>query len=356
MSRKVLFLDRDGTLIEEPPDHQVDALAKVRLVPGVIPALLRLRDAGFRFVMVTNQDGLGTDSFPAEQFEECHEHVLALFRSQGIEFDEVFVCPHREEDGCDCRKPRTGLVTRWLAATPLDLAASAVVGDRATDVEFAERLGVRGVRLGEAHDGSWPEIATRLLPSRRRATVERRTRETDVRVELDLDAETPVEIATGIGFYDHMLEQVAKHGGFALSVRCRGDLHVDEHHTVEDTALALGAALSQALGDRRGIARFGFLLPMDESQARVALDLSGRPYARFDGRFPRAEVGGLPTELVPHFFRSFSEALGAALHVHVDGENTHHMVEACFKAVGRALRQAVRHEGGGVPSTKGVLA
>src|SRR5690606_33830055 len=274
MSRKVLFLDRDGTLIEEPPDHQVDALAKVRLVPGVIPALLRLRDAGFRFVMVTNQDGLGTDSFPAEQFEECHEHVLALFRSQGIEFDEVFVCPHREEDGCDCRKPRTGLVTRWLAATPLDLAASAVVGDRATDVEFAERLGVRGLWLGEAHDGSWPEIATRLLPSRRRATVERRTRETDVRVELDLDAETPVEIATGIGFYDHMLEQVAKHGGFALSVRCRGDLHVDEHHTVEDTALALGAALSQALGDRRGIARFGFLLPMDESQARVALDLS----------------------------------------------------------------------------------
>lgn len=356
MSTRVLFVDRDGTLIEEPPDFQVDALSKVRLVPGVIPALLRLRDAGFRFVMVTNQDGLGTAAFPEERFRECHEHVLDLFRSQGVEFDEVFVCPHVEEDRCDCRKPRPGLLTRYLAATPLDLGASAVVGDRATDVELAGRIGVRGLRLGEAHDGSWADIAHLLCSGGRRAAMHRRTRETEVRVELDLDTAAPVRIETGIGFYDHMLEQVAKHGGFALTLSCRGDLQVDEHHTVEDTALVLGAALKDALGDRRGIARYGFLLPMDESEARVSLDLSGRPYAVFEGRFPGAAVGGLSTELVPHFFRSFAEALGAALHVAVRGENTHHMVEACFKAVGRALRQAIRHEGGDVPSTKGVLA
>jgi imidazoleglycerol-phosphate dehydratase/histidinol-phosphatase len=356
VKRKVLFVDRDGTLIKEPPDCQVDALAKVRLVPGVIPALLRLRDAGFRFVMVTNQDGLGTAAFPAERFEECHEHVLSLFRSQGIEFDAVFICPHSEADGCDCRKPRTGLLTRYLAATPLDLAACAVIGDRATDVELAERLGVRGLRLGEAHDGTWSGIAALLCSRGRRATLERRTRETVVRVAVDLDADTPVGIATGIGFYDHMLEQVARHGGFALTLAASGDLHVDEHHTVEDTALALGTALKEALGERRGIARYGFVLPMDESEAQVSLDLSGRPYAVFEGAFPRAETGGLPLELVPHFFRSLAEALGAAVHVAVRGENAHHMVEACFKGLGRSLRQAIRRDGGDVPSTKGTLA
>lgn len=358
MRQKVLFLDRDGTLIEEPPDGQVDALAKVRLAPGVIPALLRLRDHGFRFVMVTNQDGLGTDAFPRERFEECHEHVLALFRSQGIEFEHVFVCPHVADDGCDCRKPRAGLVARYLAGTPLDLAACAVVGDRDTDLEFAERIGVRGLRVqhDERRDGSWADIAARLTSGARRASVERRTRETDVRVEVDLDDEAPVVVNTGIGFYDHMLEQVAKHGGFAVTLSCRGDLRVDEHHTVEDTALALGTAVRQALGDKRGIGRYGFLLPMDESEARVSLDLSGRAYTVFEAHFARAEVGGLPTELVPHFFRSFADALGAALHVEVRGENTHHMVEACFKGVGRALRQAIRREGEGLPSTKGVLA
>lgn len=355
MKRKVLFLDRDGTLIEEPPDCQVDALSKVRLVPGVIPALLRLRDAGFRFVMVTNQDGLGTAAFPTERFEECHEHALALFRSQGIEFDAVFICPHTEADGCDCRKPRTGLLTRYLAATPLDLDACAVVGDRATDVELAQRMGVRGLRLGAAHDGTWPGIAALLCSRGRRATVERSTRETVVRVAVDLDADIPVDIATGIGFYDHMLEQIAKHGGFALTLSASGDLHVDEHHTVEDTALALGAALKEALGDRRGIARYGFVLPMDESEAQVSLDLSGRPYAVFEGTFPRAQTGGLPLELVPHFFHSLAESLGAALHVAVRGENAHHMVEACFKSLGRSLRQAIRQDGAGVPSTKGTL-
>lgn len=355
--QKVLFVDRDGTLIEEPADNQVDAVEKIRLVPQVVPTMLRLRDAGFRFVMVSNQDGLGTAAFPRDAFDRCHDHVLALFASQGIVFDRVFICPHTADDRCACRKPRTGLLTRYLAENTLDLARSAVIGDRDTDVELADNLGVRGYLLGagDASAGSWPGIAEQLLATGRQATVERQTRETRIRVTVNLDAEQPVEIATGIGFYDHMLEQIAKHGGFGLRLACSGDLDVDEHHTVEDTAISLGAALRQALGDKRGIARYGFLLPMDESEAQVSLDLSGRPWFVFEGQFPRERVGGLPTELVPHFFRSLAESLGAALHVSVRGENAHHMVEACFKAVGRALRQAIRRDGHDLPSTKGSL-
>lgn len=355
--QKVLFIDRDGTLIEEPPDNQVDSLEKVRLAPGVIPALIRLRNQGYRFVMVTNQDGLGTKAFPEERFDVCHNHILALFRSQGIEFDRVFVCPHHEEDGCECRKPRTGLVTKFLAETALDISACAVIGDRDTDLQFADRLGARGMLLcpADAYDLSWEGIAEALCSRERRAAVERTTRETRIRAAVNLDADAPIAIATGIGFYDHMLEQIAKHGGFSLRLECGGDLHVDEHHTVEDTAICLGTAMRQALGDKRGIGRYGFLLPMDESEARVALDLSGRAFFVFDGSFPRHEVGGLPTELVPHFFRSFADALGAALHVEVHGDNAHHMVEACFKAVGRSLRHAIRRDGDILPSTKGVL-
>lgn len=349
--KKVLFIDRDGTLIEEPPDEQVDTLDKLRLAQGVIPALLRLRERGWRFVMVTNQDGLGTDAFPREDFERVQQHMLAIFRSQGIEFDRVFVCPHTEGDGCGCRKPRTGLLTRYLAETALDLERSAVIGDREADMELARNIGVRGIPV---RDG-WAVIADALTAGERRARVERTTRETAIVVDVDLDREGRVAVATGIGFFDHMLEQVAKHGGFSLYVECRGDLEVDEHHTVEDTAICLGSAVREALGDRAGIGRYGFLLPMDESEAQVALDLSGRAYFSFDGRFPREAVGGLPTELVPHFFRSFAESAGAALHVTVRGENAHHMVEACFKAVGRALRSAIRREGYELPSTKGVL-
>jgi imidazoleglycerol-phosphate dehydratase / histidinol-phosphatase len=356
-AQKVLFVDRDGTLIEEPPDNQVDALEKVRLVPQVVPAMLRLRDAGFRFVMVSNQDGLGSAAFPQDAFERCHDHVMALFASQGIAFDRVFVCPHTADERCACRKPRTGLLTRYLAENSLDLDRSAVVGDRDTDLELAQNLGIRGylLRLADDYERSWPGIAERLVAATRLATVERQTRETRIRVTVNLDAAQPVEIDTGIGFYDHMLEQVAKHGGFSLRLACDGDLDVDEHHTVEDTAISLGTALRRALGDKRGIARYGFLLPMDESEAQVSLDLSGRPWFVFEGRFPRKRVGGLPTELVPHFFRSLAESLGAALHVSVRGENAHHMVEACFKAVGRTLRQAIRRDGQDLPSTKGSL-
>jgi imidazoleglycerol-phosphate dehydratase / histidinol-phosphatase len=354
---KVLFIDRDGTLIEEPPDNQVDALEKVRLVPDVVPALVGLRDAGFRFVMVTNQDGLGTDSFPLEDFERCHRHVMSIFESQGLTFDEVFICPHRESDNCACRKPNAGLLTRYLAATVLDTERSAVIGDRDTDLQLAKNIGVRGllVRPSDGFASSWPGIAQTLTVSTRLATVARETKETRIRATVNLDAPDPIHVATGIGFYDHMLEQVARHGGFSLQLDCGGDLHVDEHHTVEDTAICLGEAVRKALGDKRGIDRYGFLLPMDESEARVSLDLSGRPWFVFEGQFDRESVGELPTELVPHFFRSFAESLGASLHIAVQGENAHHMVEACFKAVGRALRQAIRQSGHEMPSTKGML-
>jgi imidazoleglycerol-phosphate dehydratase/histidinol-phosphatase len=351
----VLFIDRDGTLIEEPPDEQVDAFEKVRFMPGVFAALAQLKRCGYRFVMVTNQDGLGSASFPSAAFEGPHQLVLDTFASQGISFEAVFVCPHRSSDGCECRKPRIALVEGYLRAGHVDLGASAVIGDRDTDLEFARNLGVRGLRVrrdGTAEE-TWPAVAQALTA--RVAHVERRTRETHVDVRINLDASAPLHIATGIGFFDHMLEQLAKHGGFALELTCRGDLQIDEHHTVEDCALALGDGLRQALGSKIGIARYGFLLPMDEALAQVALDLSGRAYAQFEGKFNREQVGGLPTELVPHFFRSLADSLGASLNVRVSGENTHHMIEACFKGVGRALRQAIRRDSDELPSTKGVL-
>jgi imidazoleglycerol-phosphate dehydratase/histidinol-phosphatase len=352
-----LFIDRDGTLVVEPADEQVDRLDKVRLVPGVMAALAALRDAGYRFVMVTNQDGLGTPSFPEPAFREVQEFILALFASQGIAFDAVLVCPHRAADGCDCRKPGTRLVDEYLATAAMDPARSAVIGDRSTDLELAARLGIAGLRVaadGDPEHG-WDAIRRCLTERHRVASVARRTRETDIRVRVDLDAEGPARIATGIGFFDHMLEQVSRHGGFALDLECQGDLGVDEHHTVEDCALALGQALRQALGDKLGIARYGFLLAMDEAEAQVAIDLSGRAYFVFEGAFAREAVGGLPTELVPHFFRSLADSLGCALHLRVRGENSHHMVESCFKGVGRALRQALRVEGRTLPSSKGVL-
>jgi imidazoleglycerol-phosphate dehydratase/histidinol-phosphatase len=354
---RVLFVDRDGTLIEEPPDEQVDRLDKIKLLPGVIPALIDLTHAGLKLVMVTNQDGLGTPSLPAEAFEESHRFVLELFASQGVVFDAVFVCPHFKHENCGCRKPKLGMVEEYVRTHPIDAARSFMVGDRDTDLEFAQKLGVTGLRvlLNGPVETTWPSIAARILGAARRAKIERRTKETEVTVAVDLSREGPSRIATGLGFFDHMLEQIAKHGGFALELDCKGDLHVDEHHTVEDCALALGSALREAMGDKQGIARYGFLLPMDEAEAQIAIDLSGRPYFVWEGRFERERVGNMPTELVPHFFRSMAETLGASVHIRVRGENAHHMVESCFKGVGRSLRQAIRREGSELPSTKGIL-
>ena len=357
MPDKTLFIDRDGTLIVEPDDFQVDAVEKVRLVDDVIPALLELARYGYRFVMVSNQDGLGTASFPQDDFDAPHALTMSLFETQGIRFDEVFICPHLPEDLCACRKPRTGLLTRYLAANDIDLTASAVIGDRVTDMQLAEQIGVSGILTNCDDDAAltWPQIVDQLCLSDRTSNVERNTNETRISVSVNLDSSDNTSIDTGIGFYDHMLEQIAKHGGFSLDLRCKGDLEVDEHHTVEDTAICLGTALREALGNKFGIGRYGFLLPMDESQAKVALDLSGRAAFKFSGDFPRANVGQLSTEMVEHFFRSLAESLGAALHVEVSGTNTHHMVEACFKAVGRSLRQAMTRSGTDLPSTKGSL-
>lgn len=352
--RKILFIDRDGTLIEEPADEQIDSIDKFRLLPDLIPPLRRLADAGYELVMVSNQDGLGTSSFPEETFWPAHNLLLQILSSQGIEFQAVRIDRHFAHQPNDTRKPKVGLMLDYLADSGWDRTRSAVIGDRDSDLEFARNLGVAGIRCGP-QGLSWPQIARQLLDAPRTAIVRRKTRETNIEVQVDLDREAPPEVHTGIGFFDHMLEQLGKHGGFALRVRCQGDLQIDEHHTVEDCGIAIGQALKEALGDKRGIGRYGFALPMDETLAQAALDLSGRAYFVFDGRFPRERVGEMPTELVGHFFRSLSDALLANLHLQVSGDNAHHMVEACFKVVARSLRQALRREGSELPSTKGIL-
>lgn len=354
----ILFIDRDGTLIEEPSDFQIDAYEKLRFVPQVIPALLKLRDAGYQFVIVTNQDGLGSDSYPRASFDGPNELMLQIFESQGITFRDVLIDCSWPQDNAPTRKPGIGLMTAYLQDRSIDWARSGMVGDRITDLQFADNLNIRGFQLRTEQFGGewdWAGIAHALADAPRTAVVQRNTKETKIRVELDLDRAGDARISTGLPFFDHMLEQIGKHGGFALELDCDGDTHIDEHHTIEDCALALGSALKQALGDKRGIGRYGFTLPMDEAQASAALDLSGRPYFVFEGSFPRERVGEVPTELVPHFFRSLCETLGANLHLSVRGDNAHHMVEACFKVVARTLRQAIARSGSELPSTKGSL-
>jgi imidazoleglycerol-phosphate dehydratase/histidinol-phosphatase len=355
MSRRILFLDRDGTLIQEPEDGRVDSLEKLALVDGVIPALLRCRDAGYEFVIVSNQDGLGEADFSQAAFDVADRHMRALFGSQGVQFSEVLYCPHRPEAQCSCRKPAVGLLRAYLVNGAMDRSHSAVIGDRESDLELAANMGLAAYKLGGQDGMSWSEIAHRLIDRPRTARVARKTRETDIVVSLDLDRERDAQIHTGLGFFDHMLEQLGKHGGFELSIECRGDLDVDEHHTIEDVALTLGQAIKEALGDKRGLHRYGFVLPMDEATAEVAVDLGGRPYLVFEGDFPRDNVGGLPTELVAHFFRSLCDTLGASLQIRVRGDNAHHMIEACFKGVARSLRQAFARSGDVLPTTKGQL-
>ncbi|MDH7451798.1 bifunctional histidinol-phosphatase/imidazoleglycerol-phosphate dehydratase HisB [Luteimonas composti] len=358
MATRILFVDRDGTLIEEPEDFQIDAYHKLRFVKDVIPAMLKLRDAGFEFVIVTNQDGLGGEAYPRAAFDGPNDLMLQVFESQGIVFREVLVDCSWPADNAPTRKPGLGLVQHYLRDRGIDLDRSAMVGDRETDIQFARNLGIRGFQLRTQQFGGewdWTGIAHELADAPRRAQVQRNTRETRISVELDLDRATEAEVSTGLPFFDHMLDQIGKHGGIALKVRAEGDLHIDEHHTIEDTGIALGQALKQALGDKRGIARYGFTLPMDETLASAALDFGGRPYLVFDGSFKRERVGDMPTELVEHFFRSICDAAALNLNLRVEGENDHHKVEALFKAFARALRMAVRREGADLPSTKGVL-
>lgn len=360
--RPILFIDRDGTLIEEPHDFQVDTSDKLRLVPEVVPALLRLRDAGYDFIMITNQDGLGTEAFPQESFDGPHELLMHILSSQGITFKDVLIDVSLEADNLPTRKPGIGLVLELMKDRSVDWERSAMVGDRDTDRQFAENLGIRSFLLKtDAFQDQpeavwdWPDIAHELVDRPRRARVVRSTKETKIEVNVDLDKVADAKVETGLGFFDHMLDQLGKHGGFALELTCHGDLHIDEHHTIEDSALALGQALKEALGDKRGIGRYGFTLPMDETLAVAALDFSGRPYLVFDCEFRRERVGDFPTELVEHFWRSLCETAGLNLNLKVTGDNDHHQIEAVFKAVARALRQAIRQDGNELPTTKGML-
>ena len=374
--KPILFVDRDGTLIEEPADFQIDGFDKLRFVRNVVPAMLRLRDAGYQFVMVTNQDGLGRSQFPRAVFDGPHDLMMQLFDSQGIAFREVLIDTSLPEENAPTRKPGIALALPLLQDRSIDWARSAMVGDRETDNAFARNMGIRAFQLKTAQFGGewdWDGIAHALADAPRTARVSRTTRETRIDVSVDLDRTADPHARTGLGFFDHMLEQLGKHGGFALTVDCTGDLGVDEHHTIEDCALAIGQALREAVADKRGISRYGaareradatageatrsaqVTLPMDETLASAALDISGRPYFVFDGSFKRERVGDLPTELVPHFFRSLCETMGLNLHLTVRGDNDHHKVEACFKATARALRQALRREGAELPTTKGVL-
>ncbi|MBN1114334.1 MAG: bifunctional histidinol-phosphatase/imidazoleglycerol-phosphate dehydratase HisB [Oligoflexia bacterium] len=351
MSRKYLFIDRDGTLIKEPEDEQYDSLDKLELTDNVIPALLRLKSRGYAFVMVTNQDGLGTKSFPMKTFVKPQNKLLGILKSQGIEFEEILVCPHFEKDKCVCRKPKTALVKKYLNPCVMDYDNSYVIGDRKTDLELARNMGIKGIKIGK-----WDDVAARILGASRTAKVERKTGETAISVYINLDKKSGTKISTGIGFFDHMLEQLSKHAGFELVLKATGDLKVDEHHTVEDTGIAIGEALLKALGDKSGINRYGFLLPMDEAEAQVSIDLSGRSYLAFEANFTRDKVGDFPTEMVSHFFRSLSEALKATIHIKATGQNNHHIIEAVFKSFANALGQAVKQNtDGDIPSTKGIL-
>lgn len=358
MSQKTLFIDRDGTIITEPPqDFQVDRMDKLAFEPNVIPALLALQEAGYKLVMITNQDGLGTHRFPQADFDGPHTLMMQILTSQGIRFDDVLICPHMPDDNCDCRKPKTKMVEAWLAEGAIDMAHSYVIGDRQTDIQLAQNMGIEGIRYSaDGADGAdWNAIQQRLTKRDRYAIVNRNTKETQIQVEVWLDREGGSKFNTGVGFFDHMLDQIATHGGFRMNIEVKGDLYIDDHHTVEDTGLALGEALLKALGDKRGIGRFGFVLPMDECLARCALDISGRPHLEFKAEFNYQRVGDLSTEMVEHFFRSLSYTMASTLHLKTKGKNDHHRVESLFKVFGRTLRQVIRVEGNTLPSSKGVL-
>ncbi|TLU99037.1 bifunctional histidinol-phosphatase/imidazoleglycerol-phosphate dehydratase HisB [Dyadobacter luticola] len=373
--KKVLFIDRDGTIIVEPKtDFQVDSLEKLEFLPKAISNLRKIaEETDYELVMVTNQDGLGTDSFPEDTFWPAQNKMLKTLEGEGVHFTEIYVDRSFPEDNLPTRKPGIGMLTSYFSEE-YDLANSYVIGDRLTDVQLAVNLGAKAILIADAVPESgmsdqmnvttslisndWDNIYEHLKLPSRKASVERNTKETQIKVELNLDGSGRSNIHTGLGFFDHMLDQLARHSGADLTIQVEGDLHIDEHHTIEDTALALGEAYRQALGDKRGISRYGFLLPMDEALAQVAIDFSGRPWIVWDAEFKREKIGEMPTEMFFHFFKSFSDTSLSNLNIKVEGQNEHHKIESIFKAFAKAIKMAVKRDLKALdfmPSTKGVL-
>ena len=353
--KRILFIDRDGTILEEPEDEQIDSFEKFQFVPGVIRNLYFIRThLDFEFVMVSNQDGLGTDSYPEHTFWPTHNLMLQTLKGEGIEFDDILIDRSFPEQHLPTRKPGTGMLTKYLQGD-YDLANSYVIGDRQTDAQLAENLGCKSLILSDELD--WNRIAEILFAGERTASVRRTTKETDIDISLCLDGTGKSDISTGLGFFDHMLEQIAKHGSIDLKIHVKGDLNVDEHHTIEDTGIALGECIGKALGDKRGIERYGYTLPMDDCLCSVALDFGGRPWLVWDAEFRRERVGDMPTEMFLHFFKSFSDAARMNLNIKAEGDNEHHKIEGIFKALARSLKMAVKRDiyKYQLPSSKGML-
>ncbi len=355
--KKVLFIDRDGTLIKEPADEQIDSFEKLEFVEGMFRNISFIRkNLDFEFVMVSNQDGLGTDSFPEDTFWPVHNFILQTLKGEGVEFDNILIDNHFPADNHPNRKPGTGMLKEYIGNPEYDLANSYVIGDRETDAQLAENLGCKALILGK--DGlDWDKIAEILYAGERIVEITRTTKETDITIRINLDGTGKCDIETGLGFFDHMLEQIGKHGMTDLYIRCKGDLNVDEHHTIEDTGIVLGECLLKALGDKRGIERYGYCLPMDDCLCQVALDFGGRPWLIWDADFKREKVGEMPTEMFQHFFKSVSDAAKINLNIKAEGTNEHHKIEGIFKAFARSIRMAVKRDiyHFQLPSTKGAL-
>ncbi|HMV14598.1 MAG: bifunctional histidinol-phosphatase/imidazoleglycerol-phosphate dehydratase HisB [Chitinophagales bacterium] len=375
--QKILFIDRDGTLIEEPKDNfQVDSFDKLKFLPQVNTYLKKIVDeTDYKLVMVTNQDGLGTKSFPEKTFWPVHNLMLSVFETEGIIFDDIFIDKTFAKDNAPTRKPNTGLLTKYLDASKYDLKNSFVIGDRLTDIQLAKNIGAKGILIGRSADktddkklnnkelntfialktNNWKSIYELLTTPQRIATIQRNTNETKIAIKLNLDGNGKSNIKTGLGFFDHMLEQLSKHANCDIDIKVKGDLHIDEHHTIEDTAIALGEAFLQALGNKKGIARYGFLLPMDDVLAQTAIDFSGRPWLVWKVKFNREKVGDMPTEMFFHFWKSFADAAKCNLNIKAEGDNEHHKIEAIFKSVAKSIKMAVHRDGNELPSTKGML-
>ncbi len=361
--KKALFIDRDGTIIIEPEDEQIDSLEKLEYYPKVFQYLsLIAKELEYELVMVSNQDGLGTSSFPEETFHPAHDKILKAFQNEGVVFSEILIDRSFPHENLPTRKPGTAMLTHYLKGN-YNLSESFVIGDRLTDVQLAENMGCKSILLSNNSDSkatltttSWRDIYRFLKSEPRRAKVNRNTSETQIEIEVNLDGSGKSDISTGLGFFDHMLDQIARHGDIDLKVKVAGDLHIDEHHTIEDVGITLGEAFLTALGKKKGIERYGFLLPMDESLAQVALDFGGRPWLVWDVDFKREFIGDMPTDMFMHFFKSFSDNAKCNLNIKAEGDNEHHKIESVFKAFARAVKMAVkRGDEGGIPSTKGTF-